>query len=127
MVDKGERSLLALGDPSAKRRVLVAGLVHNTNTFVGGRTSLEDFEILRGAEMVAMEDGDPALSEVADQEFLHVFGMDVAREEQRGACVPKVVKSYLRQSRARQERNERLRRSVGLMSVPVFVVMNMSP
>ena len=34
------------------RRVLVAGLSHQTNTFVGGRTGLEDFEIRRGEEIL---------------------------------------------------------------------------
>ncbi len=35
-----------------RRRVLLAGLVHQTNTFVSGRTSLEDFDISRGGEML---------------------------------------------------------------------------
>jgi len=34
------------------RRVLLAGLSHQTNTFVGGRTGLEDFEIRRGEEIL---------------------------------------------------------------------------
>jgi microcystin degradation protein MlrC len=34
------------------RRVLVAGLSHQTNTFVGGRTGLEDFEVRRGEEIL---------------------------------------------------------------------------
>ena len=33
---------------SAKSRVPLAGPVHRTNTFVGGRTDLEDFRISRG-------------------------------------------------------------------------------
>jgi microcystin degradation protein MlrC len=40
-----------------RRRVLLAGLVHQTNTFVGGRTGLEDFEILRGEEMLRARTG----------------------------------------------------------------------
>lgn len=35
-----------------RRRVLVAGLHHQTNTFGAGRTSLEDFRIQRGEEML---------------------------------------------------------------------------
>ncbi len=33
---------------AAKKRVLMAGIFHQTNTFVGGRTGLESFGILRG-------------------------------------------------------------------------------
>jgi microcystin degradation protein MlrC len=39
-------------ETDTKKRVLLAGLSHQTNTFVGGRTSLEDFEIERGEEML---------------------------------------------------------------------------
>lgn len=35
---------------SVEKRVLLAGLFHQTNTFVGGRTTLEDFEVGRGDE-----------------------------------------------------------------------------
>lgn len=38
-------------------RVLLAGICHQTNTFVGGRTTLEDFEIKRGEEILAEADG----------------------------------------------------------------------
>ncbi len=44
--------------PSAKKRVRVAGLFHQTNTFVCRRTDLEDLqdlEIRRGEEMVCEE------------------------------------------------------------------------
>lgn len=34
------------------RRVLLAGLSHQTNTFVAGRTGLEDFEVRRGGEIL---------------------------------------------------------------------------
>jgi microcystin degradation protein MlrC len=34
------------------RRVLLAGISHQTNTFVGGRTGLEDFEVRRGEEIL---------------------------------------------------------------------------
>lgn len=40
-----------------KKRVLLAGLFHQTNTFVVDRTSLEDFEIRRGQEMIRSEGG----------------------------------------------------------------------
>lgn len=29
-------------------RILLTGLFHQTNAFVGGRTELEDFEVMRG-------------------------------------------------------------------------------
>lgn len=48
---KGVSERAQRGLPS-KKRVLVAGIFHQTNTFVRGRTSLEDFEILRGEEML---------------------------------------------------------------------------
>lgn len=35
-----------------KRRVLLAGLCHQTNTFVAGRTGLGDFEVRRGEEIL---------------------------------------------------------------------------
>ena len=38
-------------------RVLLAGLSHQTNTFVGGRTSLESFDIRRGEEILQAGDG----------------------------------------------------------------------
>ena len=34
------------------KRVLIAGLYHETHTFVPGRTSLADFAVLRGPEML---------------------------------------------------------------------------
>lgn len=40
-----------------KHRVLLAGIVHQTNTFVSGRTGLQDFEVRRGGEMIR-EPGD---------------------------------------------------------------------
>lgn len=40
------------GSTDVEKRVLVAGLVHQTNTFVGGRTGLEDFEVRRGEEIL---------------------------------------------------------------------------
>ena len=39
-------------DTGARPRVLLAGLVHQTNTFVGGLTGLGDFEVRRGQEML---------------------------------------------------------------------------
>jgi microcystin degradation protein MlrC len=42
-----------------KRRVLLAGLFHQTNTFVGGRTDLEDFDIRRGEEILGANDASP--------------------------------------------------------------------
>lgn len=60
----------------AKRRILVAGLVHQTNTFVKGRTSLEDFEIRRGEEMRARASG----SSLVDWSILAAAG----RRERRG-------------------------------------------
>lgn len=40
-----------------RRRVLVAGLYHKTNTFLGGRTTLEDFEVSRGRDLLRHEGG----------------------------------------------------------------------
>lgn len=54
-----------------KKRVLVAGLYHATNTFLEGHTTLEDFRIHRGEEMLQVESGAPYLNsvvEVAQQE-----------------------------------------------------------
>jgi microcystin degradation protein MlrC len=42
----------AFGPAPAGKRVLVAGLFHQTNRFAAGRTGLEDFEIRRGGEML---------------------------------------------------------------------------
>lgn len=49
-----------------RRRVLLAGLFHQTNTFVSGRTSLEDFEIFRGGEMLQAVDTVSPLAGVVD-------------------------------------------------------------
>lgn len=38
-----------------KKRVLIAGLFHETHTFLGGTTNISDFQILRGAEMLRCE------------------------------------------------------------------------
>ena len=38
-----------------KKRVLIAGLFHETHTFLDGTTSLSDFQILRGEEMLRCE------------------------------------------------------------------------
>jgi hypothetical protein len=54
-------------------------------------------------------DGDSGMP----QEFLHVLGMDIARQEQRGARVPEIVESYLGQARTLQERGERALSKVG--------------
>ena len=41
------------------RRVLLAGLCHKTNVFVGGRTKLRDFDIRRGKEILEANDASP--------------------------------------------------------------------
>ncbi|HEV3006862.1 MAG TPA: M81 family metallopeptidase, partial [Pirellulales bacterium] len=54
---------------SMKRRVLVAGLFHETHTFLEGRTTLADFQVRRGEELLAAAgDGSPLAGalEVAD-------------------------------------------------------------
>src|SRR5437868_265103 len=38
-----------------RRNVLIAGLYHETNTFVDGVTALKDFKITRGAEILRRE------------------------------------------------------------------------
>lgn len=42
----------------SRKRVLLAGLYHGTNTFLGGRTMLEDFETKRGDEILRAEGSD---------------------------------------------------------------------
>ena len=56
---------------STEKRVLLAGLFHQTNAFLEGRTGLEDFEISRGDEMLPAEGGASSLVGV----------MEVAREK----------------------------------------------
>lgn len=53
-------------DAPVKKRVLVAGLFHQTNTIVRGRTSLEDFEIRRGQQMLRSEVKDLPLAGLID-------------------------------------------------------------
>ena len=45
--------------PGVKGRVLLAGLFHQTNTFVGGRSNLEDFQIRRGKQILGANDASP--------------------------------------------------------------------
>lgn len=67
----------AYGDVGAEKRVLVAGLYHQTNTFVGGRTGLDNFEIRRGQEMLQTETDDAypvaGVLRVAQQRGWHVL------------------------------------------------------
>jgi microcystin degradation protein MlrC len=51
-----------------QRRILLAGLFHQTNAFVGGRTDLEDFDIRRGEQILEASDASPVAGvlEVAD-------------------------------------------------------------
>lgn len=49
-----------------EKRVLVAKLAHKTNTFVGGRTGLEDFEIRRGEETMRAGGEDDLISGVLE-------------------------------------------------------------
>src|SRR5690606_38274517 len=35
------------------KRVLIAGIFHETHTFLGGTTGIEEFEIRRGEEIIA--------------------------------------------------------------------------
>jgi microcystin degradation protein MlrC len=44
---------------AVKRRVLLAGLFHRTNAFVGGRTDLEDFDIRRGKQILGANNSSP--------------------------------------------------------------------
>ena len=74
-----ERSELLPDTSGVMRRVLVAGLSHQTNTFVGGRTGLEDFEVRRGEEIL-LNNASPiaGVSEVGrekDWEILPVVDM----------------------------------------------------
>jgi hypothetical protein len=56
IVGSGRRAAGA-EEVDAPNRVLLAGICHQTNTFVEGRTTLEDFEIKRGEEILAEVDG----------------------------------------------------------------------
>ncbi len=46
------------------KRVLLAGLFHETHTFVEGRTTLADFSIRRGDELLLPEDDGSPLAGV---------------------------------------------------------------
>lgn len=54
------------GAGSAEKRVLVAGLFHQTNRFAAGRTALEDFEIRRGNEMLRPNPASSVLAGLTD-------------------------------------------------------------
>ena len=43
------------------KRVLIAGLFHETHTFLDGTTGLRDFAVLRGDDMLARLGGDEFL------------------------------------------------------------------
>ncbi len=63
-----------------KKRVLLAGLFHQTNAFIRGRTSLEDFDIKRGEEILQAGEASPiaGVLEVAtchDWELLPVVNL----------------------------------------------------
>jgi microcystin degradation protein MlrC len=49
-----------------KRKVLLAGLIHQTNAFIGGRTGLADFQIRRGEEMLDPASGPSAIAGVLE-------------------------------------------------------------
>jgi microcystin degradation protein MlrC len=53
-------------DMRPRKRVLLAGLHHQTNTFVGGRTGLEAFEIARGEEILGERAYAPYVAEVLE-------------------------------------------------------------
>ena len=61
--------------------MLLAGLFHETNTFVGGRTPLESFSIRRGSEMLEAEgDGSPlsgALGIARDRQWELIPAIDM--------------------------------------------------
>src|SRR6478736_5904402 len=51
---------MSSSSPSPRRRVLVAGLFHETNTFAEGAMPLADWRVLRGAEILgSIGDGSP--------------------------------------------------------------------
>ena len=51
---------------SSWKRVLLAGLYHGMNAFLSGRTTLEDFRVRRGEEMLRTERGDSLLAGVLE-------------------------------------------------------------
>jgi len=57
-----------------KKRVLLAGIFHETHTFLEDRTSLEQFEVLRGRELLAARGDASPLAGIVD------FGIDAGWE-----------------------------------------------
>ncbi|QIN78467.1 microcystin degradation protein MlrC [Rubrobacter marinus] len=53
-------------DTGARLRVLLAGLVHQTNTFADGQTNLGDFEVRRGQDMLRVEDAASSIAGVLE-------------------------------------------------------------
>lgn len=49
-----------------RKRILLAGLYHGTNTFLSGRTTLEDFGVRRGEELLRAERDDSPLAGVLE-------------------------------------------------------------
>ncbi len=58
-----------------KKRVLIAGLFHETHTFLDGTTSLSDFQILRGEEMLRCEGDSSPLGGVLEE--VRRYGWDI--------------------------------------------------
>lgn len=54
-----------------QRRVLIAGLFHETNTFLEGRTRLEDFHLRRGPEILAAAGDASPLAGAVEAAALH--------------------------------------------------------
>ena len=58
------------------KRVLIAGLFHETHTFLDGTTALSDFEVRRGEEMLRSEGDSSPLGGVL--ECAREFGWEIA-------------------------------------------------
>lgn len=76
------------------KRVLVAGLYQSTNTFLDGRTALEDFKIQRGEEMLRVEAIIPSVVgvlEVAQREGWEILPIMDVRAVSGATVVDSVV------------------------------------
>ncbi|MDB6073452.1 MAG: MlrC domain protein, partial [Verrucomicrobiaceae bacterium] len=74
-------------------RVLIAGLFHETHTFLDGTTPLSEFQVLRGAEMLACAGDSSPLGGVLEcaQEFDWEVVLTVDYRAQPSAMVEDVV------------------------------------
>ncbi|TCJ15632.1 M81 family peptidase [Rubrobacter taiwanensis] len=88
------------------KRVLIAGIYHETNTFLGGRTTLEDFETTVGEEILGSEgDFSPmaGVLEVARKRRWEVLPAVDLRAAPGPTVADEVVETFWKQVRERVE------------------------